>query len=68
MNRENLKKNGDTKAGEEKSSAEKSRRSFVKKAVYTVPKLVLLGSFLSRPIKVRADQTGGPPGPPDDWL
>jgi len=44
-----------------------SRRALVKKVAYSVPKLVLIGTFLSRPIRVRADTTGGPPPPPGDW-
>jgi len=45
---------------------EKDRRAFIKKVVYTAPKLIVLG-YLSKNDKVHADGTGGPVGPPGGW-
>lgn len=50
---------------DDRKREKKVRRDFIKKVAYTVPKLIILGS-LSRPKKVRADATGGPPPPPGD--
>ena len=68
MKQKGIRKSGQHQTREkEKLSPDEVRRSFVKKTVYAVPKFILLGSFLSRPVKVKADHTGGPPPPPDDW-
>jgi hypothetical protein len=45
---------------------QRSRRNFLKKAVYRAPALILLGT-LTRPKNACADYSGGPPGPPGDW-
>ncbi len=44
-----------------------SRRGFLKKAAYTAPVFVSLG-HLALPESAYADGSGGPPGPPGDFL
>ncbi|MEA1953640.1 MAG: hypothetical protein U9O24_04560 [Campylobacterota bacterium] len=45
----------------------KSRRSFLKKSLYSAPVLVALGQFI-QPVSIRADGTGGPSGPPGGFF
>jgi hypothetical protein len=42
-----------------------TRRTFLKKAVYSAPVLIALGQ-LAKPSKAQAD-SGGPSGPPGGW-
>ncbi len=42
-----------------------TRRTFLKKAVYSAPVLIALGQ-LAKPTKAQAD-SGGPSGPPGGW-
>jgi len=44
-----------------------SKRHFLKKAAYSAPVLVSLGTLL-KPEHVFADHSGGPPGPPGGFL
>jgi hypothetical protein len=48
--------------GKEKEGR-KARRSFLKKAAYSAPSLLILGQ-LSKPEPAHADASGGPPPPP----
>lgn len=53
-------------AEKQAGKAVNGRRDFLKKAVYTTPKLVALG-YLARPENSKADFSGGPDGPPGGW-
>lgn len=54
----------DQNTSKNKDTVEKKRRSFLKKAVYSAPKLVILG-YLSRPTSASAEYVneGVPPWP-----
>ena len=68
MDRRKISKSDSNRSADgKKIASDESRRSFIGKTIYTVPKLIFLGSFLSRPVKVKADHSGGPPPPPGDW-
>jgi len=43
------------------------RRKFLKKSLYLSPIIIPLGSLI-KPVKTKADGTGGPPGPPPDFF
>ncbi len=45
----------------------KTRRTFLKKLVYSAPLLVEMGQFV-KPTHAHADGTGGPEGPPGGFL
>jgi len=45
----------------------KSRRKFIKKAIYKAPVLFLLGS-MSKGVVLYADASGGPSGPPGGFI
>ena len=41
-----------------------NRRSFMKKAFYNAPKLIVLGPLLAKPENVRGEDLGSPPPDP----
>ncbi|WP_169308528.1 hypothetical protein [Nitratifractor salsuginis] len=43
-----------------------ARRNFLKKAAYSAPSIMVLGS-LAKPTRAKADQFGGPPSDPSGW-
>lgn len=43
------------------------RRKFLKKSLYLSPVIIPLGSLI-KPVNIKADGTGGPPGPPIDFF
>jgi len=51
---------------QESVNGQDERRAFLKKAVYTAPKLIVLG-YLAQPEHSIADYSGGPSGPPGGW-
>lgn len=55
------------KVNRQKDNERLSRRNFLKKSAYSAPVLVALGELV-KPKVVHADSTGGPFGPPSDWL
>lgn len=46
--------------------SQNSRRSFLKKAVYSAPALVAMGQLV-KPVNAHADTSGDPAGHPSGW-